>query len=204
MAKKNKFIFLAIITVLLTVACKKKQFLDVQGYISWVENPENNLFVEKKIGDFEFKVLYKPLDYIVSQEFKRNNFSKDSINKRKQELKDYQYYTLRIRSFKDNEFFRTGILTENEYYNRLEYFISEAQKDIKIIEGNDTIPCAMYHFERNYGISPYSSIVLSFEEKDSLNRNDKVFFYDDQVLGVGKIVIKLKSSDISDLPHLNY
>ncbi len=202
--KRNKRVlfFFAVYTVFNT-SCSKPAILNTKEYTAWIENPDHGASFTKKINDFEFAVLYKPIDYIAAIESKNRNISKDSILKRRKDLKGYQYYTFRIRSFKDNEFFRTGMTSENEYYERLEYFVSNAQSDIKLIEGKDTIACAVYHFERNYGISPYNNIVLSFEEKDSLNTNDKVFIYDDKMLGVGKIAVKIKADGLNDLPKWN-
>lgn len=202
--KKNSILlFVFAVNCVFIMGCSKPSTLNAKDYTAWIENPANGICITKKISDFEFAVLYKPVDYVVAIESKNKNISKDSILKRRENLKGYQYYTFRIRSFKDNEFFKTGMTSENEYYKRLEYFVSNAQNDIILVEDKDTIPCAVYHFERNYGISPYSSIVLSFEEKDNSNTKDKVFIYEDKVLGVGKIAIKIKGSELSDLPKLN-
>ena len=191
------------INAVFIIGCSKPSNLNTKDYAAWIENPANGVCITKKISDFEFAVLYKPIEYVVAMESKNKNISKDSILKRRENLKGYQYFTFRIRSLKDNEFLKTGMTSQNEYYERLEYFVSNAQNDIKLVEEKDTIPCALYHFERNYGISPYSSIVLSFEEKDNSNTKDKVFIYEDKVLGIGKIAIKIKGSELSDLPKLN-
>ncbi|OFY82859.1 MAG: hypothetical protein A3F72_01875 [Bacteroidetes bacterium RIFCSPLOWO2_12_FULL_35_15] len=203
--KRNKIQFFLVVIFFATVhsSCSKKKGINtVAEYISVVQNPENGLSTSKKIEDFEFSVLYKPLDYIIALENKDNKVSKDSINKRKQQLEGYQYYTFRLKSSKDNEFFRTGMNSENEYYERLEYFVTNAQDDIYLIDGTDTLTCELYHFERNYGISPYSNIVLAFKQKNETEVKGKTFIYDDKILGVGKIALKINAKDIIDLPKL--
>ncbi|MCW3071741.1 MAG: hypothetical protein JWO44_1631 [Bacteroidetes bacterium] len=192
------------LVLLLWAGCKKKQeMLDAGGYKQWVEKTANGLVSAKEVGDFEFAVMYKPIDYIVSMETAGKNIAADSIRKRMNELKGFQYYTLRIKSLKDNEFLRTGLHADNEYYERLEYFVSNAQSDIILVEGTDTIPCGMYHFERNYGISPYNNIILSFPEHDSLNAKDKIFIYDDKILGTGKVALRLSADELKELPKLD-
>jgi hypothetical protein len=198
--KNNIFLFLFFVV---TACSKTPSLLNDKEYVNWMDSDQNKTCMVKEIGDFEFTILYKPIDYVIALENRGKNYSNDSILKRKKELEGFQYYTFKIKSLKDNEFIRTGILSENEYYERLEYFVSTAQDNMMILEGKDTIPCAMYHFERNYGISPYSKMVLSFEERDSLNMNDKIFIYNDKKLGVGKIAIKINASDIKDLPKWN-
>ena len=94
--KRNKIQFFLVVIFFATVhsSCSKKKGINtVAEYISVVQNPENGLSTSKKIEDFEFSVLYKPLDYIIALENKDNKVSKDSINKRKQQLEGYQYYT---------------------------------------------------------------------------------------------------------------
>lgn len=201
--RNNVLLFFLAISFAFTMACSKPSVLNAKEYTAWLEDVDNGACNKKKINDFEFAILYKPIDYIIAMESKNKSISKDSILKRKKKFKGYQYYTFKIRSFKDNEFFRTGMISENEYYERLEYFVSDAQNDITLVEGKDTIPCAVYHFERNYGVSPYNSIVLAFAEKDSLLKYDKLFIYEDKILGLGKIAIKLKASELSALPKLN-
>lgn len=205
MVKKNKqySTFLCVAYLVSIIACTKPAALNVKEYTRWIEQSENGMHTSKKVDDFEFALLYKPVDYLLAMDLKSRQLSKADIQKKKESLKGYQYYTFRIRSTKDNEFFRTGITDENQYYERLEYFVSNAQNDIMLVEGTDTIPCAVYHFERNYGVSPYNNIVLSFEERDSTHSKDKVFIYDDKVLGLGKIAIGIQTSDIKDLPKLN-
>jgi hypothetical protein len=202
--KKNKHIVVLILFAVIAVSCHQKQNLGIQEYAQWVENKDNGLSTTKEIEEFEFKILYKPIDYIIAYELKNQGLNKDSIAARKEQLKGFQYYTLKIKSTNDNEIFKSGIKTEEEYYQRLEYFVGPVQDDISVIDGNDTLPCKVYHFERNYGLSPYNTMVMSFESKETENNkiHDKTFVYDDQVLGTGKIAITISGSDIENLPTL--
>jgi hypothetical protein len=204
MVKRNKTIFCFLfLPALLFTGCAQRDVLEAHDYLKWFEQPDNGATASKEIGDFEFSILYKPVDYILALESRGRVLPEEQLKKRKQELEGFQYYTFRIKSNKDQEFFRTGMQAENDYYVRLEYFISMAQDDICLVEGSDTLVCAVYHFERNYGVSPYSHIVLSFPEPDSLNSRDKVFIYNDKVLGTGKVIMKISADQLTDLPTLN-
>jgi hypothetical protein len=93
--------------------------------------------------------------------------------------------------------------TEGDYFQRLEYLTSNVQNDISLIEGTDTIPCGLCHYERNYGLSPYANIVLGFKKASGKNeKQDRIFVYDDQIWGVGKIMLKISNSDIDNVPFM--
>lgn len=176
----------------------------MQEYAEWVENTDNGLSVKKEIEEFEFKLIYKPIDYIIDYEYKNGVVKKDSILKRKADLQGYQYFTFKIKSKSGKEIMREGIQSDNEYYERLEYFMESMKDNFVLVDGNDTLSCKLYHFERTYGLSPYNTMVMTFEEptNDNKNTNDKIFIYDDKIFGVGKIAMKISGKDIDNSPTL--
>jgi hypothetical protein len=207
MVKKNKIIT-GVFLVLLGCffSCSKKKELNMEAYAQWVENTDNGLCIKKDIQEFEFKLIYKPIDYILDYEYKNDAIKKDSILNRRKELNGYQYITFKIKSTSGKEIMSEGITVENEYYERLEYFIDAVKDDFTLIDGKDTLPCRVYHFERSYGLSPYNTMVMCFEDPDTneINNNDKTFLYDDKVLGVGKIAMKISGNDLDNLPTLKF
>lgn len=92
-------------------------------------------------------------------------------------------YELRISSNKYNDLLKS--FTENELTEKLNYLNSKIQLDFKIIHGKDTLPCVMAHFERNYGVAPYLSIQIAFENSISLNNQDYSILYDDHLFNNG-------------------
>lgn len=203
LAKKNNHFTVLFISVFILISCEKNRNLELDEYVKHIENIDNGFCVEKEIDELNFKLIYKPIDYVLSYELRNGSLSKDSVNVRKVGLKGYQYFTLQIRSKKDNEILKSGIQNENEYFERLEYFMSAAQDDLFLIDGLDTLPCLVYHFERNYGLAPTNNMLLAFEEKkNSQQINDKKILFDEKVLGVGKILISIKANDLEKLPTL--
>jgi hypothetical protein len=189
-----------IIVVLFFVACGKKS-LSPKYYVDWVENENNGLSLSKEFNDVDFQILYKPINYIVAKEYLNGNLKKENISKRLLELGNMQYFTLRIKSKSSNELLNANISNENEYYQRLEYFMGPMQDDIKLIENNDTIPCAIHHFERSYGLAPYNNFVIAFASS-KINNSDKYFVFEDKILGTGTVTFKIKQQDINNIPNL--
>lgn len=181
-------------------SCGKKQ-LNPTEYIAWVEDEGNGLSVTKNLDNINYRLLYKPIDYIVAKELINNAIKKNEIESRKKELGNMNYFTLRIESKTSEELMRVNIKSEDEYYHRLEYFMGYMQDDIYLVDGTDTINPSLFHFERNYGLAPFNDFVLGFN-KSNKDAQDLYFIYNDQVLGTGKISIKINKEDISDIPNI--
>ena len=99
-------------------------------------------------------------------------------------------YELRISSNKYNDLLKS--FTENELTEKLNYLNSKIQLDFKIIQGKDTLPCVMTHFERNYGVAPYLSIQLAFENSISLKKQDYAVLYADHLFNNGVMQLYAK------------
>lgn len=193
--------FLGTIILLLGLcSCGKEQLLPAD-YVAWVQDEDNGLRVGKTVDSYDFTLQYRPLEYIVAMENKGNaGIHHDSVQKRIKELEVLQYYTLKIASREGKEVIATGISSEAEYYARMEYFTSGIENDLVLVQGKDTLPCRLFHFERNYQLAPYNNIVVAFDS--SSVKADRTFIYDDQVLGIGPVQLTLKASAIENTPQL--
>jgi len=198
---QSKVVLLAIVSLIL-VACGQKQ-LPAGEYAAWVENAGHGLSQEKEFDGIQYQVLYKPVDYVLAKELSSGALQPANVEARRKELGNLQYLTLRIKSKESNELMSAGISNENEYYQRLEYFMGGIQDDIYLVEEKDTIPCTLCHFERNYGLAPYNNFVLAFAP-GTHKEADKIFVYDDKLLGTGKVMLKFSSADIAGAPKLKY
>ena len=174
--------------------------LSVSDYLEWVNNPENGLKVSKELNDYKFELLYKPVEYIAINEQRKLDVDTISYYHRIEELKEMQYYTLKIETLTGLEMMKAGIGSEQEYSNRLQYFSDLAQYDITLVDGGDTLTCALFHFERNYGVAPYNNIVLGFF--NNKKNNSKTLIFNERVLEVGRVKLKIKEKDINNIPEI--
>lgn len=184
------------------VSCTKRD-LSSPAYRLWVENAENGLKVRKEIADFGFTLFYKPHEYIALAEHEK--LSAEQLKDRLKELEGYQYYTLKIETKKHDELMKAAATSELEYYQHLEYFISGMQNDISLIDGADTLPCVMYHFEQNYHLAPFNNILLAFKKNPDqavTGTTDKTLLYNDHLLGTGTVRMTIKGSAIDNTPKL--
>ena len=186
--------------------------LGATEYMNWIENVDNGIKVEKKMGEFTFTAMYKPLEYLALIELKKDNISKKELEKYNAEYSDLQYFTFRISAENQKEeLLKVGLKSENDYYSRIEYFSFKMQNDLKLIDGKDTLDCALFHFERVYGLAPYATFVIGFpltkEEGTNTSTKKNVFknktiLYDEKVFQLGKIYMTIKEDNLNRIPEL--
>lgn len=198
-----KQVLLCLLLTLFVYGCDQKKLYPLE-YAAWVEDESNGLVAKKQVGEYEFSLLYKPLEYIALTSEKNPEIKRDTLVKRMQLLGELQYFTFRMsKSGKD-------VLSAGKSagidYQLLEHFTSHMQNDILLIDGTDTLSCLLFHYERNYGLSPFSNIVLGFEKpgqnKENNFINDKTFIYDDKILGTGPVRFVIEGASINDIPQL--
>ena len=191
----------------------QKEKLKAEDYMKWLESDDNGIKINKKIGELTFTSLYKPYEYLSLKELKSTKIDKKALEEKIQEYSGMQYFTFRISAEgQSQELLKLNVSTENEYASRIEYFSFNMQKDLKLIDGTDTLDCSLFHFERVYGLAPYATFVLGFpltkeeQHTDLLNKEtaykDKTLFYADQVFGSGSVYMTTKAESLNSLPEL--
>ena len=175
--------------------------LEIKDYLAYVKNPDNGLKISKDLNEYQFELQYKPVKFIAINEQRTTQIDTTLFDQRIKELNGLQYYTLKIQALAGKEMMRTGISSEQEYSNRLQYFSDLAQYDMRLVDGNDTLTCVLFHFERNYGVAPYNNMVLGFPKIDGKTQS-KTFTFNEQVLGVGKVKLKVAKQDINNIPKV--
>lgn len=196
------------VLMLVVCSCSNSPTLEPDELKSWVMNPDNGLLKEKEIYPFRISLLYKPTSFVVLHELKIAPEAKE-FQQLVKEQSAYYHFTLRIDS-KDRkeEFLKTGIKDNGEYYERLQYFTGLIQKDVSIITDNDTLPCVFAHLERLYHMASYGDLHLVFpvSKKDNKNSTDMVgslsFIYEDYILGVGPLKFTYDTETINQIPQI--
>jgi hypothetical protein len=190
-----------ILIISLATGCKKASLFPVD-YIRYVERPSNGLRIEKSMANVKYWAQYKSNEYILLKESRIASGNSKDFTEGIKVLSGFIYFTFNIGSsdgkrplieLKDNK---------SEYFQRLAYCNSGLQNDFLLVDGEDTLPCAMYQFERNYGLAPSNNFILGFKQKNSSTVKDKTLLYFDHLFNFGLLKFSLKASDINQIPEL--
>jgi len=96
--------------------------------------------------------------------------------------------------------YKPDVMNAGDFDKRVAYYAFDMQKDICIVQADkDTIPCTMYHYERNYGISPKNNFMLGFHAS---HLKDAVLVYDNKYLTTGPVKFALNEQELFTHPQI--
>lgn len=193
--------FTCLLFLVLRITSCGKEEMKPSDLIRWVENPENGLVQRQDLNHYFFEAKYKPLDYVVSMEGRTDDLNESDYQTLRNDLEGLQYVDLNIGplSYSGNAL-SGGIQNEEEYFERLDYFVTYGNQDIFMVQGSDTLLPRLYHFERNYGLAPKNTLLLGFDAGE--DKKDRELYIDDQILGVGRVKFLFTNQNIQSTPTL--
>jgi hypothetical protein len=147
----------------------------------------------KTDGIYEFKLSIKTAEIMARQELKNKKYDQNTYIKTLASFQGMNYFTLSIRRTDSNgDIVKEYGTTDEEHEKIIKYLSFEMQNDCSIITAGDTLPCKIYHYERNYGVTPYSDISLGFE-KSKETENILALVFHDNFFGEKDIIFDLRN-----------
>lgn len=198
-AVQIKYCILCCFAVIVFSNCESD--LASKEYLQWVESPKNGLKKVKTIKPYFFSVQYKPLEYIIAQEARKETVDTDFFNQRKSDLGDEMlYFNLQIGPASGQTTVLQEVVDTEEEYNRVISYLSfEMQNDLYLLDGLDTIKCSLFHFARDFDLTPNLDFALGFEKR----KNKKLtFVYDDKIFNTATVKIAYSEKDLITSPKL--
>lgn len=190
------------ICLILSLRFCTSESLSPRDYKAYVTNPDNGLVKTKHIDKVDYIVTYKPHELIVVME-NEDGIDTATYTNTIGEIQGLQYYNFKLKiDDKAKDILKAGVSSVNDYYKRVEYFTSLMQNDIWLIQGKDTLPCRIFHYERNYSAAPYSDFSLAFDGTDGNATVDRTIVFNDHVFNNGLIKLTISGDDIKKIPAL--
>jgi hypothetical protein len=179
--------------------------VDINSYGSYINNSANGLIQTSICGDITFTSEFKPAEYLAISEIKKHNLEVNDVNYNKalEEKVNTKTFFLKIKSKLQSDFLKDGLKNKDDYYLRLNYYNSEINADISLIQGTDTINCLYSYFQRNFNIGSESTIIIGFEDKHSNKTNEDLrLIVNERALGCGMLDFRIKNEDILKIPQV--
>jgi uncharacterized protein YuzB (UPF0349 family) len=197
---KNLQALTACLTLLCSIGCQKT--LSTGEYARFIQNPENGLRIEKQKNGVKLTAQYKPLAFLALQNDPAHKA--ENISKNIKEIKGYHYFNFTIGSSDGHTALLEGNDSSTRHFNRLSYCEFTMQENFALVDGKDTLPCEMYHFERNYNLAPLNNFILAFPDKGTTagKPNDLTLLYEDKLFDLGQLEFRIKASDIKNIPTI--
>jgi len=174
-------------------------------YVKYIENPSNGLKVKQEVNGVAYTLQYEPTSYCVMLEKRSFSVPADEFNTEYDRFKGLEHYTFRID--KNSMDSLVNKLGDTSKYKKgvAEYFDFWIQKDIKMVMGNDTIPCSICQPDANTGMSQYYTFSLGFSTKNESqaeSQADRFFIYENKILHTNKVTLCVKGKDVKSIPVL--
>lgn len=198
---RNTILLAVLLSALLHVGCTSKKEANPQELVSWVENPDRGCIKEKVIKNIGFRVAYTPTPYMAIKE-NGGNLTPENYQEALDRLTGLTHFNLTIfpsdGSSQDLLHYQTANM--RQYQEKIYYYSFPFQKDIYLVQGADTLPCALYHFARDHGLSPQIQFALAFEQRNS--KQDMQLVINEKVFGSGPLHFLIEQEAIEGIPSL--
>jgi hypothetical protein len=177
--------------------------LSPRELVRWVEKPENGLKAGKAINNYLFEAQYKPLDYIIAKEERKDELPATLVSDRKKALgNEMDYFNFRISTTEQGKDVISTFVKEDDPGTKemvLKYLSYDIKDDFYLLDGQDTLKCLLFNHPPNYGLAPYLDFVMGFESRPG---KDKRLVYDDKLLKTGTTQLTIKNENIIKTPTL--
>lgn len=171
-------------------------------YIQWFKSDENHLRKAQTVNGIQYTLEYRSPEFVALLQEQNENITKTELDSVMQDFSDLLQFRLLIEvPGSQQEFLKHNLSADADYEARVKYYAFDMQKDITLkTEQGDSIPCAMYHFERTYNVSPSCVFLLGFV---SVNTNEKmeITIYDKEI-GKEKIRFVFDPQELKNIPQL--
>jgi len=200
MKNKSKIFILAL--PLLLIACGTPSELTPMEFAQWTQADDNGLVEEKVFDEMKMRLKYRPLEEVLLA-----RGLKDDSTVFNQALAANQgalHFSLRLESLRSAQLLELGLENTDQYPARIYYFTTQLVDDLALVVDQDTVPCALAHFERTYGAASYNDIAISFVPEFDVMDKDLEFIYHDRVFGHGVQRFIIESKDRLAVPKIKF
>jgi len=187
--------------IIILASCNKG--VPPSEYVKYVENPKNGLKVKEDVNGVGYTLQYEPVAYCVMLEKRSFTIADDEFKTEYDRFKGLEHYTFRIDKTEMDSL--VNKLGDTSKYKKgvAEYFDFWIQKDIKMVMGNDTIPCSICQPDANTGMSRYYTFSLGFSNKNyPESETDRHIIFNNKILHTGNITLCVKGKDVKSIPVL--
>jgi hypothetical protein len=195
----KRSVFLLLITLL--VSCSSEQ-LTPEAYMQWIRSDENGLHVSKQFDGVDFDLQYEPATYQVLKRSDATSVNLKEVQAESVGLATMNLFTFSITCPNGEDPARYTCSDEADYQQWLNYLLADMQQDFELITGSDTIPCAYYHYERNYHTSPKHNFQIGFPVVKGDSSSKLQVKFNDQLFGIGPVQFSISADALSHIPSL--
>ena len=200
--------FIYLLSLILLFSCKRQQVNSVSYYSKWINNPDNGLFITRKINGLQLSIKYLPSEFLEYKDREGN----ESAHLEQNDYKNTLTFLMTIGPDEEkgnkNDIMFDEISSYKEYTERLLALNFEIDKNITLKTRDLELKPVLSNLENTYGLSKNRSIVIAFaptdEQRKKIEKADELeFTYSDELFDMGTMHFNFSGSDINHLPYIS-
>lgn len=178
--------------------------LSVQEFVTWCADKNNKLNKSKEIADIRFDLSYMPAESMAFLELRTEEYDYPKFQETCNHYADMTYFNFRIEVIDGTgELLKYKLESPSQYEARVKYMSFEMQKDIYLVQGKDTLLPGLFQFERIFEVAPYSTLMLSFDNKRFNRNNEFTIVYNDKLFEKGFVKFNYKNKQLINVPNIS-
>lgn len=189
MRKVNSFLLITL--TMFCCSCNRSQVRTPADLIQYLEEKEHGYVSKIKTGNVVYSIQLATPQYMAAKETADAGNASTLFAQRVKELDGHLFVLLRIESRQNNP---------GDAERRVSYYAGAAQSDIILRYGDKLLTPVSYHFEDNFGLSPYNTIVVAFAT--GTKPEDAALVFNDRYAGNPMIRASFSAEQISNIPAI--
>ena len=174
--------------------CSGNRNLLPDGYVQFMEDESHEFRRKIESGSLSYTIQYATPEYVACKE--RSVSSPQLNTARLKELEGTIFFIIHIQGQNKEEAGASGTGNKEE---EIMYYQFRAADDFSLLVDNKSLQPVTYHYENNYGLSPFNTIVVGFE--NVAGKPVKLTFHDKHH-GTPFIKMAFTNEELARLPKL--
>lgn len=198
------YIIRLIFVFLIVVSCRGKRFETKETLLSYVRDSEHGYYQEKSVRGYNFSLLYKPTDLLVSQEL-GSSIEESKVSALREKYSNYLYFVLSIS--KDNkDLLRVSPKTREDFGSMVHDLSFGMGNHVHLYTSDrDTLGMLDYVYPRYYGMMDSTSFLFVYpRDRRMFNSEYLHFTVGDLGLYTGEVKFKIGTELIEREPSIKF
>ncbi|MFY7672493.1 hypothetical protein ACOSP6_15535 [Tenacibaculum sp. MEBiC06402] len=186
------------------MSCSSKSFDSKEKLWEYLRDIDNGYLHQKNVNGYDFSLLYKPTDLLVTQEL-TSSYTKEDLEKLRDKYKNYIYFTLSMS--RDNKELLSATPKNRQEFgamvNNLAFGMGE--KVHVYTAKKDTLELLDYVYPRMYGMSRSTDMLFVYPRDEKYLQEEYInITIGDLGTYTGEVKFKIPTQKIKNEPKINF
>jgi hypothetical protein len=195
--------FHILLFLLICFACQRK--VNREELINYLNDPKNELFIQKSSNGIDISLQYRPSDLLVQQHVNSfpDSLKENKVPELKRKYNDNLYLLLSLS--KNNQEIMNYLVNTPLHSQMVNQFSFGMHEKVLLTNNNkDTLLMQNCTYVPTYGIAKKNTLLLSFDKKHLKNSEYIKFKLKEIGFGTGAVSFKMKTRKILAAPILKF